>query len=78
MKDLNALGRILRGFSVSAAIEETYSGPRILPKESEADKAYMFSMVTYVNVAWMMQEITPQKRPVLPSTRCSAKAPFSD
>lgn len=30
MKERNAFGRIFRGFSVSAATEEMYSGPQIL------------------------------------------------
>lgn len=32
---------------------------------------------TYEKLAWYMQEMIPQKRPVLPVTMCSTKAPGS-
>lgn len=71
--DLKALGRTFRGFSVSAATEEMYSGPHILGGFRECSISFG---ITYAKLAWMRQEMIPHKRPELPETRCSANSPF--
>jgi hypothetical protein len=70
-KDLNAGGKILRGFSVSAATIDMYSGPVMLHFVSLlAESSSKEDAIAYLKLAWYRQESTPKKVPVLPGSRC--------
>lgn len=51
---------------------EMYSGPTMLEELVEITEG---ECGTYVNDAWIMQDNTPQNRPVSPETRYDTKAP---
>ena len=75
-KDLNAGGKILRGFSVSAATMAMYSGPVMLREISLLVEFAIWNCgKTYLKLAWYRQERTPKNFPVPPGARCSTKAP---
>jgi hypothetical protein len=69
--DLNAGGRILRGFSVSAATIDMYSGPVMLHIVSLlAESSIKETVYAYLKLAWYRQESMPKNVPGLPGSRC--------
>jgi len=67
--DLNAGGSILRGFSVSAATIDMYSGPVMLWGVSLLAKLRQ-EKNAYLKLAWYRQDSMPKNVPVLPGSRC--------
>lgn len=61
----------VHGVSTSAAAMEIYSGPTMLEELAEITED---ERRAYVKAAWIMQENTPQNRPVSPETRYDTKA----